>query len=74
MLPPACGAAIISAGAETGKNARRGRGRCETAACRRQSVAVPVAARLIVRDLPETARHDIGYRNAWKLLTGRDWK
>lgn len=30
--------------------------------------------RLIIRDLPEGAKHDIGYRNAWKLLTGRDWK
>ena len=30
--------------------------------------------RLIVRDLPEGAKHDIGYRNAWRLLTGRDWK
>lgn len=29
--------------------------------------------RRILRDLPETAKHDIGYRNAWKLLTGRDW-
>ena len=31
-------------------------------------------ARLIIRDLPDGARHDIAYRNAWKLLTGRDWK
>jgi len=31
-------------------------------------------ARLIVRDLPESAQHDIGYRNAWRLLTGRQWK
>lgn len=29
--------------------------------------------RLIMRDLPDGANHDIGYRNAWKLLTGRDW-
>ena len=30
--------------------------------------------RLIVRDLPDKAKHDIGYRNAWRLLTGREWK
>ena len=30
--------------------------------------------RLIVRDLPESAKHDIGYRNAWWLLTGKAWK
>lgn len=30
--------------------------------------------RLILRDLPESAQHDIGYRNAWRLLTGREWK
>ena len=30
--------------------------------------------RLIMRDLPEEAKHDIGYRTGWKLLTGRDWK
>ncbi len=30
--------------------------------------------RLIMRDLPTKARHDIGYRTAWKLLTGKDWK
>jgi predicted TIM-barrel fold metal-dependent hydrolase len=29
--------------------------------------------RLILRDLPDAAKHDIGYRNAWKLLTGRRW-
>ena len=29
--------------------------------------------RLIMRDLPDTAKHDIGYRNAWKLLTGKPW-
>lgn len=29
--------------------------------------------RVILRDLPETAKHDIGYRNAWLLLTGRPW-
>lgn len=31
-------------------------------------------ARLIQRDLPEHARHNISYRNAWKLLTGRAWR
>ena len=30
-------------------------------------------ARLIMRDLSETANHDISYRNAWFLLTGRQW-
>jgi predicted TIM-barrel fold metal-dependent hydrolase len=30
--------------------------------------------RLILRDLPETAQHDIGYRNAWRLLTGKPWQ
>lgn len=30
-------------------------------------------ARLIMRDLPERAKHNIGYRNAWRLLTGRAW-
>jgi len=29
--------------------------------------------RLIMRDLPDAAKHNIGYRNAWKLLTGRTW-
>lgn len=29
--------------------------------------------RLILRDLPEEARHNIAYRNAWKLLTGKAW-
>ncbi len=29
--------------------------------------------RLILRDLPEAARHDIAYRNAWRMLTGRPW-
>lgn len=29
--------------------------------------------RLILRDLPDEAKHDIGYRNAWRLLTGRNW-
>ncbi|MFQ5764345.1 MAG: hypothetical protein ACE5GT_05405, partial [Rhodospirillales bacterium] len=29
--------------------------------------------RLILRDLSDEAKHNIGYRNAWKLLTGRDW-
>jgi len=27
--------------------------------------------RLILRDLPEQAQHNIAYKNAWKLLTGR---
>jgi predicted TIM-barrel fold metal-dependent hydrolase len=30
--------------------------------------------RLIIRDLPEEAKHDIGYRTGWKLLTGKDWR
>ena len=30
--------------------------------------------RLIMRDLPIQAKHNIGYRNAWKLLTGKQWK
>lgn len=30
--------------------------------------------RLIIRDLPEGAKHAIGYRNAWRLLTGTAWK
>jgi len=30
--------------------------------------------RLILRDLPDNAKHDIGYRNGWRLLTGRRWK
>lgn len=29
--------------------------------------------RLILRDLPTGAKHDIAYRNAWKLLTGKTW-
>lgn len=29
--------------------------------------------RLIMRDLPDEAKHNIAYRNAWKLLTGRDF-
>ena len=29
--------------------------------------------RLILSGLPDAARHDIAYRNAWKLLTGKDW-
>lgn len=28
----------------------------------------------IIRDLPAGAKHDIAYRNAWKLLTGEVWK
>lgn len=27
-----------------------------------------------VRGLPEQAQHDIGYRNAWRLLTGKAWE
>ena len=30
--------------------------------------------RLILRDLPDAAKHDIGYRNAWQLLTGKPWQ
>ncbi len=30
--------------------------------------------RLIMAGLPDRAKHDIGYRNAWKLLTGKAWK
>ncbi len=30
--------------------------------------------RLLMRDLPDGAKHDIGYRNAWKLLTGKTWE
>ena len=30
-------------------------------------------ARLIQRDLPEQARRNISYRNAWRILTGRAW-
>ena len=30
--------------------------------------------RLILRDLPDAAKHDIGYRNAWRLLTGKPWQ
>jgi len=29
--------------------------------------------RLILRDLPDQAKHNIAYRNAWKLLTGKAW-
>ncbi len=29
--------------------------------------------RTILRDLPESCRHAIGYRNAWFLLTGEAW-
>ncbi len=29
--------------------------------------------RLIMRDLPEEAKNNIGYRNAWYLLTGKQW-
>jgi hypothetical protein len=30
--------------------------------------------RLIMRDLPDEAKHNIGYRNAWLLLTGTQWQ
>lgn len=30
--------------------------------------------RLIIRDLPNKAKHNIAYRNAWKLLTGKEWE
>jgi hypothetical protein len=30
--------------------------------------------RLILRDLPDEAIHNIGYRNAWLLLTQKEWK
>jgi hypothetical protein len=30
--------------------------------------------RLILRDLPDEAKHNIGYRNAWYLLTHKSWK
>ena len=30
--------------------------------------------RLILRDLPDAAKHNIGYRNAWFLLTQKTWK
>jgi len=29
--------------------------------------------RLILRDLPDEAKHNIGYRNAWQLLTRKTW-
>jgi predicted TIM-barrel fold metal-dependent hydrolase len=29
--------------------------------------------RLILSQLPSEAQHDIGYRNAWRLLTGKPW-
>lgn len=29
--------------------------------------------RLILSQLPDAAQHNIGYRNAWALLTGRPW-
>ena len=29
--------------------------------------------RLILHDLPEEAQRDIGYRNAWRLVTGKAW-
>lgn len=30
--------------------------------------------RLIIRDLPDKAKHDICYRTAWRLLTGKPWE
>lgn len=30
--------------------------------------------RLILRDLPDEAKHNIGYRNAWFLLTHKTWR
>ena len=30
--------------------------------------------RLILRDLPEMAKHNIGYKNAWLLLTHKHWR
>jgi predicted TIM-barrel fold metal-dependent hydrolase len=30
--------------------------------------------RLILRDLPQNAQHDIAYHNAWRLLTGKAWQ
>jgi hypothetical protein len=30
--------------------------------------------RLIMRNLPDYAKHNIGYRNAWFLLTGKPWE
>lgn len=29
--------------------------------------------RLILRDLPDVAKHNIGYQNAWLLLTHKPW-
>lgn len=29
--------------------------------------------RLIIKDLTTQAKHNIGYRNAWRLLTGKEW-
>ncbi len=29
--------------------------------------------RMIMQDLPEEAKHNIAYRNAWYLLTGEEW-
>ena len=29
---------------------------------------------LIISDLPLEAKHNISYRNAWRLLTGREWE
>lgn len=30
--------------------------------------------RLMIKDLPTEAQHNIAYRNAWKLLTGKAWQ
>jgi len=30
--------------------------------------------RLMIAELPEAAQHNIAYRNAWKLLTGKEWQ
>jgi hypothetical protein len=29
--------------------------------------------RLILRDLPREVQNDIAWRNAWRLLTGKEW-
>ncbi len=29
---------------------------------------------MILRNLPDEAKHNIGYRNAWQLITGRTWQ
>jgi len=30
--------------------------------------------RKIMKDLPNEAKHNIAYQNAWRLLTGKEWK